>query len=184
MESEHGRPSAADASAALAAAEAARDSLAGRVTTPSWFFASIGAAVAAQIAATAAGLGGEAPWLVVAGLAVFAAVAALQLARFRRVNGVRLGGFAGRVVLGTATAASAGYTVALAAAIWSAFGDHWWLVALWSAVGGAAYAMSGVRWMRGYRGDPAAHARGASAAWLALIAAAAIGGLAMLVLSA
>ena len=63
-------------------------------------------------------------------------------------------------------------------------GDHWWLVALWSAVGGAAYALSGRRWMHGYRGDPAAHARGESLAWLALITAAAIGGLALLVLNA
>ena len=38
--------------------------------------------------------------------------------------------------------------------------------------------------MRGYRGDPAAHARGESLAWLALMAAAAVGGLAMLVLNA
>ena len=127
---------------------------------------------------------GEAPWLVAAGLAVFAAVAGVQLARFRRVNGVWLGGFASRVVLGTATAASAAYTVALGAAIWAAFGEHWWLVALWSVVGGAAYALSGGRWMRTYRGDPAAHARGESPAWLALITAAALGGLAMLALNA
>ena len=84
----------------------------------------------------------------VAGLAVFAAVAGVQLARFRRVNGVWLGGFASRVVLGTGTAASVSYAAALAAAIWAAFGDHWWLVALWSAVGGAAYALSGRRWMQ------------------------------------
>ena len=51
------------------------------------------------------------------------------------------------MVLGTATAASVSYAVALAAAIWAAYGDRWWLVALWSAVGGAAYALSGGRWM-------------------------------------
>jgi hypothetical protein len=50
------------------------------------------------------------------------------------------------MVLGTATAASS-YTVGLAAAIWAAYGDRWWLVALWSAGGGAAYALSGGRWM-------------------------------------
>ncbi len=74
------------------------------------------------------------------GLAVFAAVAGVQLARFRRLNGVWLGGFASRVVLGTATAASVSYAVALAAAIWAAYGDRWGLVALWSAVGKALSA--------------------------------------------
>ena len=75
---------------------------------------------------------------VVAGVAVFAAVAGVQLARFRRLNGVWLGGFTSRVVLGTATAASVSYAVALGAAIWAAYGERWWLVALWSSVGGAA----------------------------------------------
>ena len=178
------KPNAAEASIALRDAEAARATLADRIVTPSWFFASIGVAVAVQIATAAAGLGGDAPWLIAGGLAVFTVVAGVQLARFRRVNGVWLGGFASRVVLGTATAASVSYTVALAAAIWAAYGDLWWLVALWSAVGGAAYALSGGRWMRSYRGDPAAHARGESLAWLALVTAGAISGLALLVLNA
>jgi hypothetical protein len=38
--------------------------------------------------------------------------------------------------------------------------------------------------MRNYRADPAAHARGESFAWLVLLAAAAIGFLAVLVLNA
>ena len=155
-----------------------------QIATPSWFFASLGVAIAVQIATTAVGLGDGAPWLIVAGLAVFAAVAGVQLARFRRVNGVWLGGFASRVVLGTATAASVSYAVALAAAIWAAYGDRWWLVALWSAVGGAAYALSGRRWMRTYRARSGGHARGESLAWLALMTAAALGGLALLVLNA
>ncbi len=184
MESTPHRPSPAEASAAVLAAEAARATLADRIATPSWFFASMGLAIAAQIATTAAGLGEDAPWVMVAGLTGFAAVAGLQLARFRRLNGVWLGGFASRVVLGTATAASASYAVALAAAIWSAYADRPWLVALWSAVGGTAYALSGRRWMQRYRGDPAAHARGESLAWLAVATAAGIGGLALLVLSA
>ena len=184
MESKPHRPTAAEASAALLDAESARATLTDHIATPPWFFASIGIAIAVQIATTAAGLGDDAPWLLAGGLAVFAAVAGVQLARFRRVNGVWLGGFASRVVLGTATAASVSYTVALAAAIWAAYGDRWWLVALWSAVGGAAYALSGSRWMQSYRGDPAAHARGESLAWLALVMAAAISGLAMLLLNA
>jgi hypothetical protein len=178
------KPTAAEASAALLEAAAARARLADHVVTPSWLFASMSVAIAVQIATTAAGLGDDAPWLIAGGLALFAAVAGVQLTRFRRVNGVWLGGFASRVVLGTATAASVSYTVALAAAIWAAYGDHWWLVALWSAMGGAAYALSGGRWMQTYRGDPAAHARGESLAWLTLVMAVAISGLAVLVLNA
>src|SRR4051794_27424018 len=193
MESKSPRPTAQEASAALVDAEATRARLAGRIATPSWFFVSMGVAIAVQVATVAVGLGdkqaldaGElgTPWLVVAGIALFAAVAGVQLARFRRLNGVWLGGFASRVVFGTATAASLSYPVALAAAIWAAYGEHWWLVALWSAGGGAAYAFSGRRWMQTYRGDPAAHARGESLAWLALLTAAAVGGLVMLMLNA
>src|SRR6185312_7851237 len=107
-----------------------------------------------QIATTAAGLGDGNGVALAAGLALFAVVAGVQLARFRRLNGVWLGGFASRVVLGTGTAASVSYALALAAAIWAATGAHWWLVALWSAAGGAAYALSGRRWMRTYRATP------------------------------
>src|SRR5262245_186323 len=106
MESEPPRPTAAEASAALADAEAARATLADQIGIPWWVFASMGVAIAVQIATTAAGLSDGAPWLVVAGLAVFAATAGVQLAWFRRVNGVWLGGFASDMVLGTATGAS------------------------------------------------------------------------------
>jgi hypothetical protein len=183
MESTPERPTAAEASAALHDAEAARATLTDRIATPSWFFAAMGVAIALQIGTTAAGLGGEAPWLLAAGLALFAAVAGVQLARFRRANGVWLGGLASRVVLGTGTGASVSYAIALAAAIWAAYADRWWLVALWSAVGGAAYALSGRRWMRRYRADPGGHARGESLVWVAVMSAAALGGLAMLVLN-
>jgi hypothetical protein len=184
MESTPPRPTATEASAALRDAEAARTTLAGRIAVPAWFFASLGVAIAVQIAMTAVGVGDDAPWLIVGGLAVFAAVAGLQLGRFRRRNGVWLGGFAGRVVLGGATTTSVAYTVALGAAVWAGSGDRWWLVALWSATGGAAYALGGSRWMRRYRGDPAAHARGESLGWLALVTVTAIGGLALLLLNA
>src|SRR3954453_16965112 len=193
MESKPPRPPPEEAPAALLDAEAPAATLPGPIATPSWFFLSIGVAIAAQIATVAVGLGdkhaldaGEVglPWLVVAGVAVFAAVAGVQLVRFRRLNGVKLGGFVSRVVLGSATVASVSYPLALGAAIWSAYAERWWLVALWSLVGGGAYALSGRRWMHTYRGDPAAHARGESLAWLALVTAAALGGLGMLVLSA
>ena len=183
MESTPDRPTAAQAAAALTDAETARAALARAIATPSWFLPSIAAAVAAQIAATAVGIGEDAPLVVVAGLAIFAAVAAVQLARFRRRNGVWLGGFASHVVLGTATLASAGYAVALAAAIWAAFGEQWWLVALCAIAGGVAYAVGGRRWMDAYRAEPATHGRGESAALLALLGAAALGGLALLLVA-
>ena len=184
MESSRPRPTAAEAAAALAAAESARAGLADRIATPSWFFSSMGVVIAVQIATTAAGLGEGDAVALAAGLALFAVVAGVQLARFRRLNGVWLGGFASRVVLGTGTAASVSYAIALAAAIWAATGAHWWLVALWSAAGGAAYALSGRRWMRTYRATPAVHGRGESLVWLTLLAVVALAGLVLLAVEA
>ena len=178
------KPTRDEAAAALSAAEASRSAIAEGIATPSWCFATLAIAIAVQIATAAVGLGDDRVWLLVAGLAFFALVAGVQLARFRRRNGVWLGGFASRVVLGSGTAASGSYAVALAAAVWAAFAERWWLVALCAVAGGAAYALSGLRWLRGYRAEPAAHARGESAAWLALGGAAALAGLALLLLSA
>ena len=178
------RPTAAEAAAALSAAETSRAGLAGRIVTPSWFFTSMGVVIAVQIATTAAGLGDGDGVALAVGLALFAIVAGVQLARFRRLNGVWLGGFASRVVLGTGTAASLSYAIALGAAIWAATGAHWWLVALWSVVGGAAYALSGRRWMRTYRADPAVHGRGESLVWLGLLVVVAVAGLVVLGLEA
>lgn len=183
MESSHERPTAAEASAALTEAEASRATLAHGIATPSWFFTSMSAAVAAQIATTAVGLGADVPWVMAAGLALFAAVAGMQLARFRRLNGVWLGGLASRVVLGTGIPASTSYAIALGAAIWAGYDARWWLVALWSTAGGAAYALSGRRWLRTYRALPAAHGRGESAVWLVPVSVAAFAGLAFLLMN-
>ena len=101
-----------------------------------------------QIATTARGLadvGRWAGWWMLGGLVVVAAVAGIQLARFRRLTGVWVGGSTSRVVGGTTTAASTSYVLSLGAAIWAAFGQVWWLVALCSHAGGVAYAMSGPR---------------------------------------
>jgi hypothetical protein len=184
MESTPPRPTAAEAAAALAEAESSRATLAGRIVTPSWFFTSMSVAIAVQIATTAAGLGDGDASALAAGLAVFAAVAGVQLVRFRALNGVWLGGFASRVVLGTGTAASASYAIALAAAIWAADAARWWVVALCAIAGGTAYALSGRRWMRGYRAHPALHGRGESIAWLVLLAVVSVAGLALLAANA
>ena len=182
MESTSEHPTPADASAALADAEASCSALANSIATPSWLFTSLGVAIAVQIATAAVGLALGAPWLLVAGVALFLAVAGAQLLRFRQLSGVWLGGFVSRVVLGTGTLASASYVVAFGAAIWAAYGGWWWLVALCSILGGAAYALSGRRWMRSYRAQPAVHGRGEPALWLALLTIAAIAGLVLLVL--
>jgi hypothetical protein len=172
-----------EASAALAEAEASRAALAGRIATPSWFFTSMGAAIAIQIATTAAGAVAVTVWLLIGGVAVLAAVAGVQLARFRRLNGVWLGGFASRVVFGTGTVASVSYAAALGGAIWAAYGSRWWLVGLFSLAGGGAYALSGRRWLRTYRSEPADHARGESVAWLAALGVMAAAGLALLLIN-
>ena len=178
------KPSRAEAAAALRDAEASHRAMADGVATPSWFFTSLVVAISVQIGTTAVGLGDGPIWLLVAGLAFFAAVACVQLARFRRRNGVWLGGLASRVVLGTGVGASTSYVIALGAAVWAASDELWWLVVLCALCGGGAYALSGLRWLRGYRAQPAARARGESAAWLALGGAAALAGLALLLISA
>ena len=172
-----------EASAALDEAEASRAALAGRIATPPWFFTSMGLAIAVQIGTTAAGASDVTVWLLVAGVTVLAAVAGIQLARFRRLNGVWLGGFASRVVLGSGTAASLSYAVSLGAAIWAAYGSRWGLVGLFSLAGGGAYALSGRRWLRTYRSEPADHARGESVAWLAALGVMAAAGLALLLIN-
>ncbi len=178
-------PSAAEASAALNDAEAARATLAQSTKMPPWFFASIGAAIAVQIATTAVGVAHPSSSTLAAfasGIAVLVAVAGVQLARFQQLNGVRLGGLLSRVVLGTGTLASASYAVAGTAAILEAFDKRWWLVATSSIIGGALYALNGRRWLRAYRTEPASHARGESLTWLALLTVAALAGLALLLL--
>lgn len=182
MESPSDRPSPIDSARALREAEASRAALAGGITVPPGFSLSLGAAIAVQIATMAIGLGDDRPWLLVGGLALFAVVAAVQLAWFRAANGVWLGGFASRVVLGTGLTASLSYMTALGVAVWAAFAGRWWMVVLCAVAGGAAYALSGVRWLRAYHAQPALHARGESAAALALLALVALAGLALLVL--
>ena len=182
-------PTPDEAAATLADAEASRTLLARRLVLPSFFFLSIGTAIAVQIATSALGIAdlsddgvwGQAGWLMVGGLLTFAAVATIQLMRFRTLNGLWLGGFASRVVGGTAAAASVSYVLTFGAAIGAALAAAWWLMVLCSLAGGLAYAMSGRRWVRIYRGQPAAHARGESVAWLAAVGALAVTGLVLLV---
>jgi hypothetical protein len=185
MENITGSPTADEASAALDEAEASRARLAGRIALPSWFYTSLGVAIAAQIATTAIGLGGNGLWglaALMAGLVLFFVVAGVQLARFRRRNGVWLAGFASRVVLGTGYVTSATYALALGIAIWAALDELWALTILSAIAGGAAYALGGRRWVRAYRREPATYGPGESAAWLAVLGLLALAGLALLVI--
>jgi hypothetical protein len=178
-------PSAAEASAALNDAEEARATLAQSTKIPSWFFASIGAAIAVQIASTAVGVAHPSSLTLAAlasGIAILVAVAGVQLARFRRLNGVRLGGLVSRVVFGTGTLASASYAAAAVFAILGAFDKRWWLVVTSSIIGGALYALNGRRWLRAYQAEPALHARGESLTSLTLLTVTALASLALLLL--
>lgn len=185
MENMTSAPTPEEASVALNAAETSRAALAARLELPTFFYGSIGMCVTVQIATASIGLAVDRGWaraLLGAGVLLFCVVAAIQLARFRRLNGVWVGGIASRMVAGTANAASLSYGAAAFVSIWSAFGHRWWLVAIASSTGGLAYVLSGQHWLRAYRADPATHSRGESAAWLAVLGAASIVGLVFLVL--
>ena len=185
MENAEPPPTREDGTAALVEAEASRTQLAGALALPSFFYGAIGTAVAIQLATTALSAADDRGWalgILLGGLALFALVATIQLVRFRRLNGVWLGGLASRVVLGTAAAASISYVLALGASAWAAYNRMWWLVALCAMAGGAAYALSGRRWWRRYQGDPASHSRGESAGWIAILGVLAAAGAVLLVL--
>jgi len=94
--------------------------MASGVRLPRGYEPAMGTAIALQILTAAVGLTSEASWggpVALVGAAGFVVVAAIQLARFRRLNGVWLGGFASKVVLGTATAAAVAYAVGLFGAL-------------------------------------------------------------------
>jgi len=170
---------------ALRDAERARDAWAEAVVLPRGHDVAIGGAVAVQVATTAIGLSVDEPWALwalVGGLVLFGVVAAIQLWRFTRLNGVRVGGFASRVVFGTATTASLAEGVSLVGAYAAAVRDLWWLVALISVAGGVVYVLSGRRWLRAYRQEPARFGAGESTLWVALAVGLAVAGLVFLVL--
>jgi hypothetical protein len=174
-----------DAGAELARAEALRARLTGTLRLPGWFHESIGAAVALQVGTAAytvsrPSAGAAAVAILVAGVAVFAAVAALQLQRFRRLNGVWVGGLATRAVLGTSTLSSLVYAGSLAAADWAALSGPWWLAALAAVAGGVGYAVSGRLWWAAYLRDPERHARAESRLYLIGVVVVALVGLVVL----
>jgi hypothetical protein len=155
----------------LAAAEAARQRLTRSLRLPSWFHSLLGAGIAVQVATAAYGIedqSGAGLLLVGAGCLVFLVVALVLLARFRRLNGVRVEGFASRAVMGTSTRSTLVHLSAMGGAIWAAFEGQPWLVGLLAVAGGAGYAASSRLWWQEYLREPATHARGESRVVLAL----------------
>jgi hypothetical protein len=176
-------PQPDDPQAALAAADAASRRLTAGMRLPGGTYPLFAGAVAVQLgtaaygiaAQTVAGLG-----VVLAGLALFFGVAAILLHRFRRLNGASVDGLATQIVFASGGISSLVYLGALAAGIWAAFAAQWWLVALAAVLGGIGCAI-GIRiWWRGYRHDPAAHARGTTPRVLAALAVAACVGFVVL----
>lgn len=178
-------PSPEGAAAMLAAAEQSRTRIAADIRLPRGYEPAMGGAIAVQIASAAVGLTTDAAWgapVTMLGLGIFVLVAAIQLARFRRVNGVWLGGFASKVVLGTAAIASVAYAVALFGALAAASRELWWLVGLLAIAGAAGYVAGGRRWMARYREDPAAHGSGETVLWLLAMTAFIVSGFVLLVI--
>lgn len=162
MENSQSDPTPDAAAAALLDAQRARDQFSQRLIVPSWFYASTGIAVAIQIAALAVGVTAQSlpgVGLAIAGVVPLAIVAVVQLVQFRRLNGATLSVLSGKVLLGGDAAASTTHLLAMGLAIWAAFAHSWWLVALCAIVGGIAYVLFGIRWMKSYRRNPADHGR-------------------------
>jgi hypothetical protein len=186
MESANAPGDPSQALADLAAADVARERLAARLRLPAGLHPVLAVAIAVQIGTAAVGIARQtAAGMVVvgAGLVVLLAVTAWALLRFRRINGVRVDGFASQIVLGSGVTATFAYVSGFVIATWAAFESTWWLVALAAVVGGVGYAWGAHQWWSAFRSDPAAHSRGASPRVLALLAATACLGLAVLLVA-
>jgi hypothetical protein len=180
-------PSPDEAASLLNDAGRDRDRLAADLVLPAGYDVWLGAAVAIQLATVAFGVwaGSPAPLgILAAGVVLFVTVAAWQVWRFRRANGVLVAGFVSRAVLGNDLRASISYAAALAAAIGAGLHEVWWLVGVCAAAGGLLYVLSGRRWVRLYRGDPATHSRGESVLVLVVISLLAVVGLVLLLAAA
>ena len=170
----------------LAAADLARDRMAARLRLPAGLHPALAVAIAIQIGTAAVGVARQTTSgmaVVGAGLVVLFAVTAWALLRFRQINGVRVDGLTSQIILGTGITASSSYIVGLVIAMWAAFDSAWWLVAIAAVIGGAGYAWGARQWWTAFQADPEAHSRGASPRMLALLAATACLGLAVLLIA-
>ena len=141
-----------DPSSVLAAADRARQRLAGGLRLPTGLHPALAAAIAGQIGTAAYGIAAQTTTglaFALVGVAVFAGVAALTLYQFRRINGVRVDDLTSQIVFGETTASTLVYAAAFGAATWAAFESRWW---------------------HAYRDDPAGHTGGVSPRVLAVLA--------------
>ena len=188
METSSTSPTPDEAATALRMADSAGSALAGGLQLPSHFYSSMGAATAVQIGTAAAGIARHDGWglaVAVAGVLAWLVVGGTQIARFRRLNGVRVRGFETRVVGGTANTVSTVYGLAFGGALWAAFFFHaWWPTAVFAVLGGLSYAVASRRWWMTYQRDPAGNSRGDSALWLGVLVCAAVAAMVALVIGA
>ncbi|MFB6724268.1 hypothetical protein ACFCV3_29085 [Kribbella sp. NPDC056345] len=179
------RPDPVAAAAALDDLHRSQARLAAGLRLPSGFYLTIGLAISATIFLFARGLAAgseQVPLLLLAGLAVFAVVAGIQVLRFRRLNGALVWSLVSQVVLGKAALSSLAYAAALAGAVWAGYAGNWWLTALCAAAGGAGYVAGGMRWMRQYRAEPQLNGGGGEMAWwVAAVCALVVAGVVLLV---
>lgn len=170
METSGHRPTPDEAAEALLEADRARDLLSHQWVIPSGFHSSIGIGIFFQIVTVALGVSDQSSrgiGLAVVGLVPIVLIGAVQLFRFRQLNGAWVSGMASRVVLGGDPSASTVHLLAMGAAMWAAFAERWWLVGLCAVAGGIGYALCGVRWVASYRNDPATYGKRESALVLA-----------------
>lgn len=162
-----------DECAALAVADLARRRLTTGLRLPAGLYLVLAAAVTVQLGTAACGIAAQTVaglGVVLAGMAIFLGLAVFTLHRFRRINGVRVGGLTNQIVLAAGASASLVYLGALAAGIWAGFESRWLLVAVVSVAGGVGCALGTRHWWNTYRNDPATHARGASPQLLGAVA--------------
>ena len=183
MESSEFPTDPAEARVALAEAQAARNRMSGNLALPSFFYSSIGAGIAVEIATTAYAIGlNDVAGMVsfFGGVAAFVLVGIVQLARFRRLNGVWVSGLASQVVLGTSNLTSAVYVAASFVSVWAAFTGVWWLVPVAAILGGVAYAWCARRWWRSYQENPMRRWQQDSKAFVIILPVLATAGLVLL----
>lgn len=186
MESNRARQNPDDARSVLAEADHARRRLTAGLRLPAGHHPALAAAVAVQVGTAAYGIAEQTSAglaVLLVGAALFLGVAALTLYRFRRINGVRVGGLDSKIVLGTGGVSTLVYLGAFGAATWAAFASMWWLVAAAAVAGGVGYALDARHWWHAYRHDPATHAGGVSPRLLASLAVLACLGLVALLVT-
>lgn len=173
---------------ALDQASAARHHMSDGLRLPSYFYSSIGLAIAVQIATMGVAISGpvspRASFLaLMGGIVMFLVLAAVPLWRFRRLNGAWVAGLASRVVLGTSFHSSLVYGLGMCAAAFAGLERAWWAVAASAILTGVGYAWAGQRWWAAYRKDPQGHLPDDSWATTVALVVLAVGFLVLAVLS-